>query len=155
MVRDIEEEIIPACGLKGLGVVVWSPLGGGFLSGKYQPGEIARAGARSAEGWGFPLRFFAPNRDEILATLLETAGALGRSPAQAALRWILDQPGITSAIIGARRVEQLQDNLGATGWRLPDDARARLDRVSALPPRYPRAMEQDMQARRNQAVKHG
>ncbi len=126
----------------------------GFLSGKYQPGETTRTGARSGEGWGFPLRFFAPNRDEILGTLLETAGALGRSPAQVALRWVLDQPCITSAIVGARRLEQLQDNLHAAGWRLPDDARARLDRVSALPPRYPRAMEQDMRARRDEAVKH-
>ncbi|MGH7156143.1 MAG: aldo/keto reductase, partial [Acetobacteraceae bacterium] len=52
VVRDIEEELIPVCELKGLGVVVWSPLGGGFLSGKYQPGETSRAGARSGEGWG-------------------------------------------------------------------------------------------------------
>lgn len=155
VVRDIEEEIIPACELKGLGVVVWSPLGGGFLSGKYQPGETARAGARSAEGWGFPLRYFAPNRDDILGTLLETAGALGRSPAQVALRWVLDQPGITSAIIGARRLEQLQDNLRAAGWHLPDETRAKLERISAPPVRYPRSMEQDMQARRDQAVKHG
>lgn len=155
VVRDIEEEIVPVCELKGLGIVVWSPLGGGFLSGKYQPGETSRAGARSAEGWGFPLRYFAANRDEILASLLETAAGLGRSPAQVALRWVLDQRFITSAIVGARTLQQLQDNLKAAGWRLPDEARATLDRVSAPPARYPRSMEQDMHARRDDAVKIG
>lgn len=155
VVRDIEEEIVPVCELKGLGIVVWSPLGGGFLSGKYQPGETSRAGARSAEGWGFPLRYFAANRDEILASLLETAAGLGRSPAQVALRWVLDQRFITSAIVGARTLQQLQDNLKAAGWRLPDEARATLDRVSAPPARYPRSMEQDMHVRRDDAVKIG
>lgn len=155
VVRDIEEEIVPACELKGLGIVVWSPLGGGFLSGKYQPGETSRAGARSAEGWGFPLRYFAANRDEILASLLETAAELGRSPAQVALRWVLDQRFITSAIVGARTLQQLEDNLKTVGWRLPEEARATLDRVSAPPARYPRSMEQEMQRRRDEAVKIG
>jgi len=153
VVRDIEEELIPVCELKGLGVVVWSPLGGGFLSGKYQPGETKRPGARSGEGWGFPLRFFAPNRDEILATLLQVANDLGRSPAQVALRWVLDQPFITSAIVGARTDAQLRENLRASGWHLPRDALARLNDVSALPRRYPRSMEDDMQDRRNSAVR--
>ena len=153
VVRDIEEEIVPVCELKGLGVVVWSPLGGGFLSGKYQPGETSRAGARSAEGWGFPLRFFAANRDEILATLLEIAGQLGRSPAQVALRWVLDQRFITSAIAGARTAEQLRENLRAGGWRLPAEALARLDKVSAPPHRFPRSMEDAMRERRDAAIR--
>ncbi|HEX5326363.1 MAG TPA: aldo/keto reductase [Acetobacteraceae bacterium] len=153
LVRDIEEEIVPVCELKGLGVVVWSPLGGGFLSGKYQPGETTRAGARSAEGWGFPIRFFAANRDEILTTLLEVAGELGRSPAQVALRWVQDQRFITSAIAGARTADQLRDNLQAGGWRLPAEALARLDKVSAPPGRYPRAMEESMRQRRDGAVR--
>jgi aryl-alcohol dehydrogenase-like predicted oxidoreductase len=153
VVRDIEEEIVPVCELKGLGVVAWSPLGGGFLSGKYQPGETKRAGSRSAEGWAFPIRFFAPNRDEILATLLEVAQGLGRSPAQVALRWVLDQSFITSAIAGTRTAEQLRDNLRASGWQLPADARARLDKVSALPRRFPRSMEDTMHERRDSAVR--
>jgi aryl-alcohol dehydrogenase-like predicted oxidoreductase len=153
VVRDIEEEIVPVCELKGLGVVVWSPLGGGFLSGKYQPGETKRAGARSAEGWGFPLRFFAANRDEILGTLLEVANELGRSPAQVALRWVLDRPFMTSAIVGARTAEQLRENLRASGWRLPETARERLDKVSAPARRYPRSMEDEMAMRRDSAVK--
>ena len=153
VVRDIEEEIVPVCELKGLGIVVWSPLGGGFLSGKYQPGETKREGARSAEGWGFPLRFFAANRDEILATLLQVAAELGRSPAQVALRWVLDQPFITSAIVGARLATQLQDNLNASGWCLTDEHRTRLDRISAPAMRYPKSMEYDMRRRRDSAVR--
>ncbi len=153
VVRDIEEEIVPVCELKGLGVVAWSPLGGGFLSGKYQPGETRRAGARSAEGWGFPLRFFASNRDDILATLLQTASELGRSPAQVALRWVLDQAFLTSAIVGARIAEQLKDNVLASGWRLPKEHLDRLSSISAPPTRYPRSMEQEMQQRRDSAVR--
>jgi aryl-alcohol dehydrogenase-like predicted oxidoreductase len=153
VVRDIDQEIIPVCELKGLGVVAWSPLGGGFLSGKYQPGETRREGARSAEGWAFPLRYFAPNRDEILATLLQVAAELGRSSAQVALRWVLDRPFITSAIIGARTAAQLQDNLKASGWRLTEAHDARLNAVSAPAPRYPRSMEEGMRERRDAAVR--
>jgi aryl-alcohol dehydrogenase-like predicted oxidoreductase len=153
LVRDIEEEIVPVCELKGLGVVAWSPLGGGFLSGKYQPGETSRAGARSAEGWAFPIRYFATNRDEILATLLQVANGMGRSPAQVALRWVLDRSFMTSAIAGARTAEQLRDNLRAGGWRLPTDAREKLDMISAPPRRFPRSMEDTMHARRDSAVK--
>jgi aryl-alcohol dehydrogenase-like predicted oxidoreductase len=134
-------------------VVVWSPLGGGFLSGKYEPGETKRAGARSTEGWAFPIRYFALNRDEILAALLEVANGLGRSPAQVALRWVLDQSFITSVIPGARTAEQLRDNLRACGWRMPANAREKLDKVSALPHRYPRSMEDTMHERRDSAVK--
>ncbi|CAN5697692.1 aldo/keto reductase [soil metagenome] len=153
VVRDIEEEIIPVCQLKGLGVVVWSPLAGGFLSGKYQPGEQQVAGTRSAEGWAYPQRYFAPNADETLRVLLDVAKELERSPAQVAVRWVLEQPAITSAIIGARTAAQAQDNFNATGWQLPAEALARLTQVSALPPRYPKSMEYNMHERRNQAVK--
>ena len=153
VVRDIEEEIVPACELKGLGVVVWSPLAGGFLSGKYQPGQSRVEGTRSAEGWAFPERYFHPGRHSILTTLLEAADQLGRSAVQVALRWVLDQPFITSAIVGARNAAQIADSLGAAGWRLPDDVRAHLSTVSHLPYRYPRAMEVEMEQRRDAAVK--
>jgi aryl-alcohol dehydrogenase-like predicted oxidoreductase len=153
VVRDIEEEIIPVCQRKGLGVVVWSPLAGGFLSGKYQPGEQQVAGTRSAEGWAYPQRYFAPNADETLGVLLDVAKELKRSPAQVAVRWVLEQPAITSAIIGARTVDQARDNFKAAGWQLPAEALARLNQVSVLPPRYPKSMEYNMHERRNQAVK--
>lgn len=153
VVRDIEAEIIPVCQVKGLGVVVWSPLAGGFLSGKYQPGQNKVAGARSDEGWAYPEKYFAANAHESLSALLTVAQELGRSPAQVALRWVLDQPAITSAIIGARTLDQARDNMLAGGWRLPPEALALLNHVSHLPHRYPRAMEENIHERRNSAVK--
>ena len=119
VVRDIDEEIVPACQAKGLGVVAWSPLAGGYLAGKYKPGSLKAEGTRSAEGWGFNSRFFAPNHAEILQALLDTAREINRSPAQTALRWVMDQPYMTSAIVGARNTQQLGETLGAGGWRLP------------------------------------
>jgi aryl-alcohol dehydrogenase-like predicted oxidoreductase len=153
VVRDIEEELVPTCALKGLGMVAWAPLAGGYLSGKYQPGEHSVAGTRSAENWAFPTRFFHPDHQAILTELLAVARDLGRSPAQVAVRWVLEQPQVTSAIVGARTAAQLSDTLAAADWRLPEDARKRLDNVSALPHRYPRAMEETMVERRNQAVR--
>ncbi|MEZ4866233.1 MAG: aldo/keto reductase [Caldilineaceae bacterium] len=153
VVRDIEQEVIPVCELKGLGVVVWSPLAGGFLTGKYKPGERTAAGSRSEEGWAYPQRYFAANADVSLAELLNVAAEVGHTPAQVALRWVLEQPAITSAIIGARTVEQARDNFRATGWKLPAEALARLNQVSTLPHRYPRFMEEGMDVRRNSAIK--
>lgn len=153
VVRDIEQEIMPVCELKGIGVVAWSPLSGGFLTGKYQPGQRTQADTRSGEGWAYPDAYFAANADETLAVLLEVADELGRSPAQVALRWVLDQPLMTSAIIGARTLEQAQDNLLAAGWRLPEEALERLNAVSHLPHRYPASMEAAMVERRNSAVR--
>lgn len=153
VVRDIEEELMPACALKGLGVVAWSPLAGGYLSGKYKPGEDSLPGSRSAEKWAFPTRFFHPKHDEILAELLSVAQDLRRPPAQVAVRWVLEQPLVTSAIVGARTAAQLSDTLAAASWRLPEDARRRLDTVSAPGHRYPSAMEETMAARRDQAIR--
>jgi aryl-alcohol dehydrogenase-like predicted oxidoreductase len=153
VVRDIEQELVPVCALKGLGIVVWSPLAGGFLSGKYKPGERRVAGSRSEERWAYPAPYFAANADETLTALQEVAQELGRGAAEVAVRWVLDQPGITSAIIGARNTAQARETLRAGGWRLPEAARQRLDAVSTLPHRYPRAMEDGMRERRAAAVK--
>jgi aryl-alcohol dehydrogenase-like predicted oxidoreductase len=153
VVRDIEEELVPACEAKGLGIVAWAPLGGGYLSGKYAPGERTLAGSRSAEKWAFPSRYFHLGHEAILAELLASAKELGRSPAQVALRWVLDRPFVASAIVGARTSEQLGDSLSTAGWALPPEIRARLDKVSATPFRYPRAGEQRMTKRRDEAVK--
>jgi len=153
VVRDIDEEIVPALQLKGLGCVAWSPMAGGYLAGKYTPGSLKVQGTRSAEGWGFQSRFFAPNHAEILQTLLDVAKELGRTAAQVALRWVMDQPFMTSAIVGARNAEQLKDTLQAGGWRLPAAAREKLNKVSAQPNRYPRAFEDPMPERRSAALK--
>lgn len=153
VVRDIEYELLPLCQFKGLGVVAWSPLAGGFLSGKYQPGQRLLPGTRSEEGWVYPQRYFAATADETLQTLLDASRNLGHSPAQVALRWVLEQPAITAAIVGARHVDQLRDNLQAAQWRLPDEARQRLNEVSRPPDRYPQVLERTMHERRNQAIR--
>jgi aryl-alcohol dehydrogenase-like predicted oxidoreductase len=153
VVRDIDEEIVPAIELKGLGCVAWSPLASGYLAGKYMPGSLKVQGTRSAEGWGFQSKFFAPNHEEILQTLLDVAKELGKTPAQVALRWVMDKPFMTSAIVGARNAEQLADTLKAGGWTLPKEAFDRLDKVSARPTRYPRAFEDPMPQRRASALK--
>jgi len=108
---------------------------------------------RRADGWGFQSKFFAPNHGEILQTLLETAKELGRPPAEVALRWVMDQPFMTSAIVGARNVEQLGETLKAGGWRLPAEALAKLNGISAQPHKYPRAFEDPIPARRVSALK--
>jgi aryl-alcohol dehydrogenase-like predicted oxidoreductase len=153
VVRDIEQELLPLCRHKGLGVVAWSPLAGGFLSGKYSPGQRVIPGTRSEEKWGWHPRFFAPSADETLATLLDVAQQIGRSPAQVALRWVLEQPAVTAVITGVRTTRQLRDNLGAFGWRLEGEPLDRLSQVSDLPDRYPESFEKNMPERRESAVK--
>jgi aryl-alcohol dehydrogenase-like predicted oxidoreductase len=113
------------------------------------------AGTRSDEQWAYPERYFAANADETLQTLLAVAGEMGRTPAQVALRWVTEQPGVTSAIFGARTVEQARDNLEAARFRLEGAARERLSAVSHLPDRYPESMEKNMHERRDSAVKTG
>src|SRR5471032_3275769 len=153
VVRDIDEEIVPAIELKGLGCVAWSPLAGGYLTGKYLPGSLKVQGSRSAEGWGFQSKFFAPNHGDILQALLDVSKEIGKPPAQVALRWVMDQPFMTSAIVGARNVEQLGETLKSGGWRLRAEALEKLNKVSAQPTRYPRAFEEPMPARRASALK--
>lgn len=152
VVRDIEQELMPLCRHKGLGVVVWSPLAGGFLSGKYRPGARALEGTRSQEAWAYPEPYFAANADETLAVLLKVAADLGRTPAQVAIRWVLEQPGISAAIVGARSAAHLRDNLEASSLRLQGEALERLNEISRLPDRYPEAMQKNIHERRNSAI---
>jgi aryl-alcohol dehydrogenase-like predicted oxidoreductase len=155
VVRDIEDELVPLCLHKGLGIMAWSPLGGGYLTGKYRPGQQNLAGTRSAEGWAFaPARSYAsPKADEIVATLLDVAEETGRSPAQLALRWVAEQPGVASVIVGARTMAQLEDNLQASAFRLDEGVAAQLGAVSQPRDRYPKAMESGSKAKRAAAVK--
>ncbi len=153
VVRDIEEELIPLCQLKDLGVVVWSPLAGGFLTGKYKPGQTTLAGTRSEEKWVFPRPYLAPNADETLQVLLEISENLGQHPAPIALRWVLEQPAITSAIVGARTTTQLKENLKVLDCSLEDSILQNLTDISHLPERYPKSMEKHMRARRDNAIK--
>jgi aryl-alcohol dehydrogenase-like predicted oxidoreductase len=152
VVRDIEQELVPLCLHKGVGIVPWGPLGSGYLAGRFSPGQRVVPGTRSAEQWAWHGRFFAPNADQTLAVLLEVADDLGRTPAQVALRWVLEQPAVSSVIAGVRTADQLRDNAGASGWRLELAALERLNEVSRLPDRYPESFERNMHERRDGAV---
>lgn len=150
--RGLDGEMLPMCRDKGVGVIVWSPLAGGWLTGKYR--DDAPKGARLSKG-GLALGMTGtPDREKVLDALLAMAKEVGKTPAQVALRWVMDQEGITSAIVGARNVAQLQDNLAATEVSLTRDQWKALDRVSRLPIIYP-AMIDRMMERRRQAQLDG
>lgn len=135
--RDAEYELIPAAIDQGLGVLVWSPLAGGLLSGKYRRDDRNPAGTRRFAGWDEP-----PIRDEealydIIEVLVEVGAAHGVSAAQVAIAWLLQRPAVTSVIIGARTDEQLADNLAAGNLVLTSDDIGKLDTASAIPLLYP------------------
>lgn len=153
LTRDIEEEVLPLCRHFELGVIVWGPLAGGYLTGKYQPGAAPPKDSRFGQTDSMMQRFFCDQADDVVAALRACSERLGKSMAQVALRWVLDQDGVTSVIVGATSAEQMRNNLGCTGWTLPADALAGLEEVSALPPRYPHSMEADMHQRRAAAVR--
>jgi aryl-alcohol dehydrogenase-like predicted oxidoreductase len=152
MTRDLDEEILPLCVEKGVGVIVWSPLAAGYLTGKYKPGEPPPSDTRFGKTNSSMRRYFPAQEAEILETLREVADSVGKSMAQTALRWTLEQEGITSVIVGATKVEQLLDNIGCSGWHLPAELLNKLNNVSACPPRYPHLMEANMHERRSDAV---
>ena len=139
--RQIEREILPICREEGLGVIPWSPLGGGFLSGKYQrdkemPRDARIAGAQPH--WPEAMQRQGTERAwRTLAAVQEIAAERNKSTAQVALAWVLAQSGITAPILGARTMEQLEDNLGCVGWQLTAEELAALDRASALEEAYP------------------
>lgn len=132
--RELERDVVPMLRSEGLGLLVWSPLAGGFLSGKYNRGGEGGDGRRA--GFDFPPveqdRGYA-----VIDALRPIAEAHGVSVARVALAWLLHQPVVTSVIIGAKRPDQLADNLGATGVRLSAEELATLDAASALKPEYP------------------
>ena len=135
--RDAEYELVPIALDQGVGILIWSPLAGGLLSGKYRRGQEGPEGSRHLTDWNEP-----PVRDEdklydAIDALVEIAEGHDVSPAQVALAWLLGRPGVCSVVVGARTEEQLADNLGAADLELSDDERARLDEVSAPPLLYP------------------
>jgi aryl-alcohol dehydrogenase-like predicted oxidoreductase len=135
--RDAEYELVPLSLDQGLGILVWSPLAGGLLSGKYRRDAGIPAGTRRFAGWDEP-----PVRDEAklydtIDVLVEIGEARGVSAAQIALAYIIGKPGVSSVIVGARTEEQLADNLAAADVTLTADELARLDDVSAMPLLYP------------------
>jgi len=133
--RDLERELVPMLTEEKLGLMVWSPLAGGLLSGKYGPGAPAVEGSRRAS-FDFP-----PVDKErgwaCIAAMREIGEAHGVSVARVALAWLLAKPAVMSIIIGAKTVAQLDDNLAAVGLKLSAEEIAKLDEVSKLPPEYP------------------
>lgn len=133
--RDLERELIPMLRNEDMGLMVWSPLAGGLLSGKYGRHQEADAGSRRSN-----LDFPPVNRErayDCIDRMREMAEKRDVSVSRISLAWLLHQPAVTSVILGAKRIEQLEDNLAAAEIELTLDELATLDEVSALPPEYP------------------
>jgi aryl-alcohol dehydrogenase-like predicted oxidoreductase len=141
--RNIEQELLPVCRNEGLGLMCWSPLRGGWLTGKYQkemsaPPDGTRVKIAEEKGWSESWSAYNTEHTwKILDELVAVAEETGKSPAQIALNWLLNQPGVTCPIIGARTMKQFEDNLNAGGWSLDDEHISRLNSVSELKPGYP------------------
>jgi aryl-alcohol dehydrogenase-like predicted oxidoreductase len=133
--RELEREIVPVALDQGLGVLVWSPLAGGLLSGKFSENDKGPAGARRT-GFDFP----PVDRERVfrcVEAMRPIAAAHGTSVARVALAWLLHRPAVASVIVGAKTNEQLADNIAATDLRLSDAELQSLNEVSKLPPEYP------------------
>jgi aryl-alcohol dehydrogenase-like predicted oxidoreductase len=144
--RTTEWEVIPVCQNEGLGIIPWSPLRGGWLSGKFHRGMSAPpAGTRieraEKEGWGESWSNYNNEHTwQVIDALLSVAAETGKTPAQVAINWLLLSPGVTAPIIGVRTMEQLQDDLGAVGWALNAEQMECLNAASELPLPYPYEM---------------
>ncbi|XXT94545.1 aldo/keto reductase [Sorangium sp. So ce834] len=140
--RTVERELIPMAQEMGLGVVPWSPLGSGVLTGKYSKADLD-AGDGTADPAGTRKNIAAANgalteRGLAIAEVVKSVAAeSGKTPSQIAIAWTLLNPAVTAPILGARTLKQLEDNLGALDVRLTDDQRARLDRASAVELGFP------------------
>lgn len=136
VVRRPEAELLPLCRAEGLAVIPWSPLGRGVLSGKYRAGEEPPDDSRGRRD---PLtqRLLDDRAHAVVGAVGEVAEEAGRTLPQVALNWVLHREGITAPIVGARTPEQLEDNLGAVGWRLDGDQARRLDEASRVEHGYP------------------
>ena len=139
--RNIEREVLPVCAREGLGVIPWSPLGGGFLSGKYRRGEEPPEGSRISEAVESMEEYWDRRATERNWATLDVVGRIseetGKSYAQISLNWLLRQDGVTAPIIGARTLEQLEDNIGASGWELTEEQVEELSEASAIEDVYP------------------
>jgi aryl-alcohol dehydrogenase-like predicted oxidoreductase len=133
--RDLERELVPLLEAEKTGLLVWSPLAGGLLSGKFSRENQKPQGTRRAE-FDFPI-VDKERTWKIIDAMTPIAKAHGCSPARVALAWVLAKPFVTSVIIGAKRLEQLNDNIAAVDLKLSPDEIKKLDEVSALPLEYP------------------
>ncbi|WP_270888749.1 aldo/keto reductase [Pedococcus sp. 5OH_020] len=143
LVRDIEHEVVPACLDAGVGLLPWSPLAGGWLSGKYQRDQTPSGASRLGEDPNRGMEAWGPRNAEertwqVIEEVADVARDEGVTSAQVALAWVAAQPAVTSVILGARTVDQLRDNLAAADLELAPEHLDRLSEVSAPPvPDYP------------------
>ena len=135
--RDIENEIVPLCVDQGLGILVWSPIAGGLLSGKYRRGVEAPAGSRHLTEWNEPPVYDEDKLYDTIEELVAIGADHGVSAAQVALAYIMAKPAVTTVIVGARNEDQLADNLASADLTLSAEEMGRLDTVSAQPLPYP------------------
>jgi aryl-alcohol dehydrogenase-like predicted oxidoreductase len=152
--RETEWELLPICLNEGLGVIPWSPLRGGWLTGKFRrgmsaPNEDTRIKVDPSpdhepawtEAWA---NYNNDTTWNIIDTVVSIGEEIGKSPAQVAINWLLQRPGVTAPILGVRTLEQLQDNLGASGWSLSTEQMERLNQVSARRKPYPYELLDDL-----------
>jgi aryl-alcohol dehydrogenase-like predicted oxidoreductase len=135
--REAEYELLPVAIDQGVGVLVWSPLAGGLLTGKFRRGQQDPEQSRHLSGWDEPPVYDQEKLYDIVEVIVDVAKGRGASPAQVALAWLLDRPQVASLVIGARTQEQLADNLGAADLSLTAEEHARLEEVSRPPLLYP------------------
>ena len=135
--RDIENELVPLAVDQGLGILVWSPIAGGLLSGKYRRGVDAPEGSRHLGDWSEPPVHDEDKLYDTIEELVAIGEAHGVSAAQVALAYTIAKPAVTSVIVGARTEAQLNDNLAAADLALTAEEMDRLDAVSAQPLMYP------------------
>jgi aryl-alcohol dehydrogenase-like predicted oxidoreductase len=135
--RDLENELVPLSLDQGLGILPWSPLGGGFLTGKYRRGKPRPEGARRSDPSHQFLQFDEERAFDIVDELERIADDHDATITQAALNYLLRKPGVTSVIIGVRNKEQLADDLGTPDWEMTPEEVARLDALSGPPRAYP------------------
>ena len=133
--RDLERELVPLMEAEKTGLLVWSPLAGGLLSGKYDRNNRSPEGSRRT-GFDFPI-VDKERAWDVIDVLRPIAEAHGCSPARIALAWLLAKPVVTSVLVGAKRLEQLEDNIAAVDLVLSEEDIGKLDAVSELPPEYP------------------
>jgi aryl-alcohol dehydrogenase-like predicted oxidoreductase len=135
--RDAEYELVPLSIDEQVGILVWGPLAGGLLSGKFRRDRTPPPGTRHATDWVEPPIYDQNAMYDVIETLVAVSEAAGLSPAQTALAYLMGRPGVTSVLVGARSSQQLADNLASTTVKLDPEARAQLDRATALPLLYP------------------
>lgn len=141
LARDLENEMVPLCLDQGMGILVWSPLSGGFLSGKYRRGKPKPKGTRLTAPQPRFLQLDEEKGFDIVEELDKIAKAHNATVAQAALNYLLAKEGVSSVIIGARTPEQLADNLKTTDWEMSVEEVSRLDEMSQPVPVYPYWMQ--------------